>query len=254
MFKTHKLRPGDNMMMLSLRYGVAAGDIMKANNLLYEDLDFLNRKVLDIPCKEAVLQREKAVKALTVEGLAEPEAKYYLDVAEWNMDRAKEMYKADLQWMAEEPPNKGLRIVRVKRCSSNITLTGGIIKHDFLIFECQRYANTHGCVFICAEKVRQGVVIREDVSFDRVFSTTQQGRLRVNPLVTEVICIPVLIPMVTVTRLMNLFLNTPYSVATDNCKHFASSVLKLIEYEIQNEKDRCYILTNGRSNDMMLSS
>lgn len=113
----HQIKDSDNLVHLAIKYKTTVPKIMKSNNMLSDDLDFIQEKYLIIPVASSkinrndiadpslhVKEREKALVNLFLEARekvieSNPDvARYYLSVNSWDFKKAIQELDEDISW------------------------------------------------------------------------------------------------------------------------------------------------------------
>ncbi|KAH3744930.1 hypothetical protein Pelo_13656 [Pelomyxa schiedti] len=110
----HTVLPSDTLEGLAVRYSVTAGAIQRANRLPNRDIFHLKTLMIPrngngpVPPPRApvliedprIAQRKRFMLQFAV---TQQEATYYLEMTEYNFDKAAEEFKADVKWEASNP-------------------------------------------------------------------------------------------------------------------------------------------------------
>ena len=237
-FVTHVCNSYDTLTMLALKFDVRESEIARHNGLLHRVMD-LDGMTLKIPHKGADARERENIKSLMKDcpGMTADESRYYCETADQDVFTAKINYEKDKRWADEESnAYEKLAVLEFYRCSSDIVLTGGIVTHDFIIFLCH---NGKKQVFMSLEKVPRGILVRKDEPLAILLGRRNNGNTRNNPRIVKEVTLNFLLPFSSVVRSVYTFLNKPYSLTSSNCKHFANSVVEIIENENKSYADRC---------------
>jgi len=141
-FISHKVHPDDSLAALAVRYYTTEESIRQYNRrVVFDSLDNVTGDILQIPChvsesdlpppdptKEEERRKRELVRTFVRQAhqsnssllCQDSEAAFYLDEAEWSLDKAFKQWKEDTDWERQNP-NPSLTTTDTKRAEISKT-------------------------------------------------------------------------------------------------------------------------------------